>query len=148
MDRLRILVVDDLSDGADSMAFLLEQWNHKLVVVNEGKKAIEIARTVCPDVVFLDLGLPDIPGFEVARQLRTSPTTASALLVAITGCGQAAAIQQCQEVGIDLHFLKPVDPEEIKKVLETWDEYLLSRTGCGCSLTNKGEPSSAQSQSL
>ena len=129
MDRLRILVVDDLFDGADSMAFLLEQWNHRPVVVNKGKKAIEIARTLCPDVVFLDLGVPDISGFDVARQLRQSPETASALLVGITGCGQAAAIQRGKEVGFDLHFLKPVDPEEIKKVLEFWDEYLLSCTG-------------------
>jgi CheY-like chemotaxis protein len=67
----------------------------------------------------LDLGLPDISGFEVARQLRRSPTTASALLVAITGQGQATVVQRCKDAGIDVHLLKPVDPEEIKKVLNS-----------------------------
>jgi len=129
MYRLRILVVEDLHDSADSMALLLDIWGCTPTVAYGGEKAIEIAPTLCPDVVILDLELPDISGFEVARQLRESPTTASSLLVAITGHGQAAVVQRCKDAGIDLHFLKPVDPEEIKKVLESRSQYLLACTG-------------------
>ena len=128
MYRLRILVVEDLHDSADSMALLLECWGCTPTVAYGGEKAIEIAPTLCPDVVILDLELPDISGLEVARQLRQSPTTASALLVAVTGHGQAGVVQRCQDAGIDLHFLKPVDLEELKTVLETRCQYLLACT--------------------
>jgi CheY-like chemotaxis protein len=117
MGRSRILVVEDYHDAAALMALLLEYWGYKPTVVYEGKKAIEVAPSLCPEVVFLDLGLPDMSGFEVARQLRRSPATASALIVAITGHGQTAVVQRCEAAGIDVHLLKPVDPEEIEKVL-------------------------------
>jgi CheY-like chemotaxis protein len=119
MYGLRILVVEVLHDMADSMGLLLELWGFMPTVVYEGKKAIEVAPTSCPDVVFLDLELPDISGFEIARQLRQSPATASAILVAVTGYGRAEDIPRCKEAGIDLHYLKPVEPEEIKKVLNS-----------------------------
>jgi len=117
MDGLRILVVEDLHDIADSMSLLLDLWGYKTNVVYGGRQAIELAETLHPDVVFLDIELPDISGFEVARQLKQSSATASPLLVAITGCGQEDDVRRCKEAGIDLHFLKPVDPEEIKRVL-------------------------------
>jgi CheY-like chemotaxis protein len=70
-----------------------------------------------PDVVFLDIGLPDVIGYEVARQLRRIPGLARTRLIAVTGYGREEDIRRCKEAGIDVHFLKPVDPEEIKKVL-------------------------------
>jgi CheY-like chemotaxis protein len=69
------------------------------------------------DVVLLDIGLPRLDGYEVARRLRQLPGMAKALLVAITGYGHAADVQRCKEAGFDCHFLKPVDPGEIQKVL-------------------------------
>jgi CheY-like chemotaxis protein len=117
MDRFCIIVVEDSPDAADSMALLLEYWGYKPTVVYEGKKAIEVAPLLCPDVVLVDLELPDVSGFEVARQLRQSPTTASAFLVAITGYRQPADGQCCGEAGIDLHLVKPADPLEIKSVV-------------------------------
>jgi CheY-like chemotaxis protein len=99
------------------MAILLDFWGCNPTVVYEGRTAVELAPTLCPDVVFLDIGLPDVSGYEVARQLRQSPATASALIVAITGYGRAEDIRCCKEAGMDVHLLKPVDPEEIKKVL-------------------------------
>jgi two-component system CheB/CheR fusion protein len=117
MNGLSILVVEDRGDTANSLVLLLEQWGYKPVVVYEGKHAVKIASTFCLDVIFLDIGLPDIDGYEVARQLRRMPELTRTLLVAITGYGQPADIQRCREAGIDLHFLKPVDPEIIKKVL-------------------------------
>jgi CheY-like chemotaxis protein len=116
---LRILVVDDTHDIADTMALLLQLWGYQTVAVYEGQQAVESATTFLPDVVLLDIGLPGIDGFEVARRLRRLPALAKTLLVAVTSYGRAADIQRGKEAGIDLHFLKPVDPNEIKKVLET-----------------------------
>src|SRR5215831_15083407 len=99
MHGLCILVVEQLPDAADSMASLLEQWGYKPAVVYEGKQALEIASTLCLDVVFLDINLPDMSGFEVARQLRQSPTTASSLLVAISRYGRKEDIRRCKKAG-------------------------------------------------
>ena len=129
MQGLSILVVEHLPDAADSMSLLLEQWGYKPAVVYEGKQALAIAPTLCLDVVFLDLDLPDRSGFEVARQLRQSPTTASSLLVTSSAYGRKEDIWRCKEAGIDLHFLKPADAEEIKEVLILWEQSLTSRCG-------------------
>src|SRR5262249_25729248 len=129
MCRIRILLVEDLHDTADSLALLFEIWGYNPTVVYEGKKAIEVAPTLCPDVVFLDLEVPDVSSFDVVRQLRQSPTTASALFIAITGYGREDDIRRCKDVGIDLHFLKPVDPDDIKKVLISWEQSLTNQCG-------------------
>jgi CheY-like chemotaxis protein len=122
MNGLHVLVVDDLRDIADSMGLLLELWGCKSTVVYDGQRAIEAAARLNLDAVFLDIGLPGISGWDVARQLRQSPTTASALMVAISGYGREDDIRSSREVGIDFHFLKPMEPEVIKRVLTSWLE--------------------------
>ena len=129
MQPLRILVVEDLHDTADSLAMLLELWGYQPTVVYEGKKAIEAASTLCPDVILLDIDLPDENGYNVARQLRQIPELAKTLLLAITGYRQESDAQRCRETGIDLHFLKPVDLEIIKKVLISMEQSLTNRCG-------------------
>jgi CheY-like chemotaxis protein len=127
--EMRILVIENVHDFADSLAQLIQFWGHEAIVAYEGTSALERASTNSPDVVLLDLGLPGMSGYEVARQLRRMPGLAQTLLVAVTGYGQPADIQRCKAAGIDFHILKPADPEEIKKVLETRAQYLLARTG-------------------
>jgi two-component system CheB/CheR fusion protein len=122
MRELSILVVEDQAVVADSMVLLLEKLGYKPVVVYEGKHAIKMASTFRVDVVFLDIRLPDIDGFEVARQLRRMPEHSKTFVVAITGYGEEADIQRFEEVGIDLHLLKPVEPETIKQVLTSWEQ--------------------------
>jgi two-component system CheB/CheR fusion protein len=117
-----ILVVEDQAEAADSMVLLLEKLGYKPVVVYKGEDAIKIASTFRVDVVFLDIRLPDIDGFEVARQLRRMPDYTKSLVVAITGYEQEADVQRFKEVGIDLHFLKPVEPETIEQVLTSWEQ--------------------------
>jgi CheY-like chemotaxis protein len=129
MSRLPILVVEDLHNTADSLALLLELWGYQPTVVYEGKKAIEAASTLCPDIILLDIDLPDGNGYNVARQLRQIPELAKTLLLAITGYRQESDAQRCRETGIDLRFLKPVDPEEIKEVLISWEQSLTNRCG-------------------
>jgi CheY-like chemotaxis protein len=117
MNDTRILVAEDVKDSADTLDLLLRFWGYQSTAVYDGKHALEVAAALRPDVVFLDLGLPDMDGCEVARQLRGLSGMKDALLVAITGYGRQADIQRCKEAGIDLHFLKPVDPNQLRQLL-------------------------------
>jgi two-component system CheB/CheR fusion protein len=109
--------VDDEHDTANSLATLIGLWGYKTDVAYDGLSALDAASADPPDVVLLDLGLPGMDGYEMARQLRRLPRMDTALLVAITGYGQEADVQRCKEVGMDCHFLKPVAPDELQKVL-------------------------------
>jgi CheY-like chemotaxis protein len=118
MNDLRILIVEDVKDSADTMAILLAHWGYQATIVQDGERALEVASALLPDVVFLDIGLPGMSGYEVARRLRSLPTLTDVLLVAITGHGRQVDIQRCKEAGIDFHFLKPVEPDVLKRILE------------------------------
>lgn len=117
LTTFRILVVEDSRDAADSLGLLFGLWGHEAVVVYDGPGALAAAAAHSPDVIFLDIGLPGMDGYEVARQLRQQPPLARALLVAITGYGRDDEVRCCKEAGIDYHFLKPVDPAELKQLL-------------------------------
>jgi two-component system CheB/CheR fusion protein len=114
---LRLLIVDDLHDSANSLATIVGWWGYKTDIAYDGKGALDAASAHPPDVVLLDLGLPRMDGFEVARQLRRLPEMETALLIAISGHGQEADVRRCKEAAIDCHFLKPVDLDELQKVL-------------------------------
>jgi CheY-like chemotaxis protein len=120
---LRVLVVEDLHDSADSLALLLRLWGYEAVVAYDGRSALDLASVHSPDVVLLDIGLPGIDGCEAARQLRQLPGMNKALLLAITGYGYEADIQRCKEAGMDGHFLKPVDPADLQQVLVRAKEF-------------------------
>ena len=115
--ELRILVVDDMRDLADTLAVLIRIWGYEVVVTYDGSEALIEASANPPDVVLLDIGLPKMNGLDLARRLRQLPAMAKALLIAISGFGQEADVQRCKEAEIDCHFLKPVDPEELRQVL-------------------------------
>jgi CheY-like chemotaxis protein len=117
MDALRILIVEDQPELADSTAQVLELWGYQATVAYEGEQALELAATWNPDVVCLDLGLPGMDGYEVARQLRRLPGMRKVLVIAITGFRGAAVVQRCKEVGIDYHFPKPADLDELERLL-------------------------------
>ena len=114
---LRVLVVDDCRDAADSLALLVRHWGYQAVSAYDGPSALDLARTSVPEVVLLDIGLPGMDGYEVARRLRQLPGMDQALLVAVTGYGREADVQCCWDAGIDFHFIKPVDPIERELVL-------------------------------
>ena len=115
--RLLVLVVDDSRDCAESLALLVRLWGHEAVVAYDGPAALEAARARAPDVVLLDIAMPGMDGYELARRLRLVAGMEKAVLIAITGRGSEADVRRCQEAGIDCHFTKPVDPEELKQVL-------------------------------
>jgi CheY-like chemotaxis protein len=129
---LRILVVEDLRDSADSLGLLLKLWGYEAEVTYDGEHALAAASSAPPDVVFLDIGLPGMDGFEVARRLRRLPGTARSLLVAITGYGQEDDVRRCKEAGIDYHFLKPADPLELEKLLARAEQLGRERGHMAC----------------
>jgi PAS domain S-box-containing protein len=117
---LRILVVEDNTDAADTLRDLLELFGHDVEVAYTGSQGLEAAHQFRPEVVLCDIGLPGMDGYAVARQLREDPETASSRLVALTGYGRDADRDLASEAGFDLHLVKPVAPDELRRHLETW----------------------------
>jgi signal transduction histidine kinase len=115
---LRILVVDDNEDAADTLAMLLEASGHEALVEHSSQRALERARASAPQVCLLDIGLPDMDGAELARRLRAQPETAHALLVAVTGYGQDSDRARTREAGFDHHLVKPLDLEKLLAILD------------------------------
>jgi CheY-like chemotaxis protein len=109
--------VDDNRDVADSCALLLALTGHDVRAVYDGPTALAEAQAFRPDVVLLDLGMPGMDGFEVARRLRQQPDLKDVALVAMTGWGQEDDRRRTREAGFTQHLTKPVEPETLKEVL-------------------------------
>ncbi len=120
--RCKVLVVDDNRDSADALALVLEADGYQVMVGYSGQQALDIARQARPDAVILDIGMPDITGFEVARRIRQEPWGRDALLVAMTGWGQAKDKERAKAAGFDRHFTKPLDPGELQRLLAAFVE--------------------------
>ena len=116
----RVLLADDNVDFAESLAMILQISGHEVRVVHDGATAVEIADAFVPDFAFLDIGLPRINGYEVAKRLRASEITRDAALVAVTGWGQEDDKRRAREAGFDLHMVKPVEPDQILEVLASF----------------------------
>jgi signal transduction histidine kinase/DNA-binding response OmpR family regulator len=114
---LRILVVDDNVDAADSVAWLFRQQAHDVRTTHDGRSAIELATEFRPQVVVLDLGLPQLDGYEVSRRLRKLPDTRDSLIIAVSGYGQDEDRRRSSQAGFDHHFIKPVDFQTLMGVL-------------------------------
>lgn len=113
----RILVVDDFADVADTLALLLRSGGHQVKVAYSGAEALEEAPAFRPEVVLMDIGLPDMDGHEVARRLRQMPETRDAALIALTGYGQPKDIESSRLSGFDRHLVKPVEFTAINALL-------------------------------
>ncbi|HEV2847033.1 MAG TPA: MEDS domain-containing protein [Thermoanaerobaculia bacterium] len=114
----KILVVEDNPDAAATMRDFLELSGHEVELAVSGTDGIEAARLFHPEVVLCDLGLPGMTGFEVAAELRRDPATRSAKLIAVTGYGREEDRRRSKEAGFDLHLTKPVDPAQLKALLQ------------------------------
>jgi signal transduction histidine kinase/CheY-like chemotaxis protein len=115
--RTRVLVIEDNQDGADSLAVLLRLFGFEVRVAYAGPDAIAQARAEPPDVALCDLGLPGMDGYAVARALQADPATAGVRLVAVSGHGTEAELRRCAEAGFVRHVLKPVDPDDLRRLL-------------------------------
>jgi signal transduction histidine kinase len=114
---LRMVVVDDNADGAESLAELLEILGHEVFVANDGPSGISIVEEYHPEVVLLDIGLPGMDGYEVARRIRAEMGRGP-MLIAVSGYGRDEDRQLAQEAGFDHHFVKPVQLESLRSILE------------------------------
>jgi CheY-like chemotaxis protein len=107
--RCRILIVDDLRDNADSLGLLLQSLGHDVRTCYHGETGIQIAEQFRPDVAFVDLGMPEIDGYEVCRRIRAQSWGAKMFLVAQTGWGQEFDRRRTQAAGFDQHMVKPLE---------------------------------------
>ncbi len=114
----RILVVDDNRDSANSLATLLKLTDNETESAYDGLEALEAAERFRPDVVLLDIGLPNLNGYGVARRIRQESWGQDIILIALTGWGQAEDRRQSTDAGFDYHIIKPVDLNALKKMLD------------------------------
>jgi signal transduction histidine kinase/ActR/RegA family two-component response regulator/methylmalonyl-CoA mutase cobalamin-binding subunit len=115
--RRKILVVDDNVDAAKSLAMMLRLDGHEVRVAYDGHKAIQAVAEHPPEVILLDIGMPDLDGYAVARRLRTQPALGNVLLVAITGYDHEGDRRHAKECGFDFYLVKPVEPDALREVL-------------------------------
>jgi CheY-like chemotaxis protein len=114
----KILVVDDIPDNAMSLALLLRRVGHRVATAGSGLAALDAIAADPPEVVFLDLGLPDLDGFEVCRRIRAQESGRRMVLVALTGWGQDGDRRRGAEAGFDAHLVKPVEFGELRAILD------------------------------
>ena len=117
VQRRRVLIVDDNQDAAESMALLLNVTGHEAHVAFDGRMAIKAIQSCRPEVVRMDIGLPGMDGYEVARQVRSDHTLDAMLLVALTGYCQAEDRDRSLQAGFNVHLVKPAALEDLEHVL-------------------------------
>lgn len=117
--RRRLLVVDDLRDAAESLAYLLELAGHEVQWLTDPHQVIETARRLKPELIFLDIGMPKLDGYTLARMLRAEFGFDWLRLVALTAWGRDIDRTASRQAGFDAHVVKPADPEMIQSILET-----------------------------
>jgi CheY-like chemotaxis protein len=115
--RRRVLIADDNRDAADSLAILLRMEGHDVSVVYDGKQAVAAIDSLRPEVAVLDIGMPELNGYEVAREVRRGPMGTTVTLIAVTGWGQALDKARATEAGFNHHFTKPIAVEHLAQML-------------------------------
>jgi CheY-like chemotaxis protein len=114
----KLLVADDNRDSADSLGLLLEMSGYDVRVAHTGARAMQAVQDEIPDAAILDIGMPDMNGHELARWVRSYVAGRPIALIAMTGWGQAADKERARAAGFDHHLTKPVDPDELERLLE------------------------------
>src|SRR5262249_34362518 len=114
----RILVADDNRDSADSLALMLEMLGHEVSCAHDGLEALETAKRVKPELVFLDLGMPRMNGYDAARMIRKQPASEGGILGALTGGGQKEDRRRSYEAGFDHHIVNPIDFAAVENLLK------------------------------
>jgi CheY-like chemotaxis protein len=117
--RLKILVADDNADAAESLALLLQSRGHAVRTAPDGRRAVEVAEDFHPDVVLMDVAMPELDGVAAARAIRGTSWGANIRIIALSAWGQQADRRRTQEAGMDAHLVKPVDPQAVMAVLRT-----------------------------
>ena len=117
LPQRRILIVDDSRDGGESLAMLLRVLGAEVALAHSGRQALECVTSFQPDVVLLDIGMPGMDGYEVARRIRSNPANRRMQLIALTGCGQDEDRQRSAAAGFNHHLVKPADVDQLRQLL-------------------------------
>jgi two-component system CheB/CheR fusion protein len=115
---VRVLVADDCPDTRDSLALLLRLWGFRVAQAEDGLAALSLAASFRPDVALLDLAMPGLDGYEVARRLRSEPGLSGMLLVAVSGHGRREDRDRALAAGFDCHLTKPLEPRQLRLLLD------------------------------
>lgn len=113
----RVLIIDDNEDAAALLSMIVSAYGHETEVANNGRRGLQIAQAFHPDIVFLDIGMPEMSGYDVALALRQLPTLQDVYIAAVTGWNDASTRAQVISAGFDLHLTKPAAVESILDVL-------------------------------
>ena len=117
--RRRVLIADDNRDAADSLAMLLRMDGHDVTVVHDGRQAVSTINSFRPEIAVLDIGMPELNGYDVAREVRQGPLGTLITLIAVTGWGQASDKARAAAAGFNHHFTKPIEPEALTQMLRS-----------------------------
>jgi signal transduction histidine kinase len=123
--KLRIVLIEDDDDIADTMGDWLEMIGHSVAIARRGVAGVQLVKDVVPDVVLCDIGLPDMDGIEVCKAVRKLDLVSQPTMIAVTGWGRADDLERTKQAGFDEHLVKPVKPERLQGVLEAYAEKLL-----------------------
>jgi CheY-like chemotaxis protein len=121
MSKFRVLIVDDYRPAAVTTSRIFEVLGHEVHTAYNGLSALDKAQEVCPDLVMLDIGMPEMDGYEVCRRMRENPALKDAKIYAQTGWGGNDNLTRSTEAGFDGHFVKPVKIQEIEQILSSVD---------------------------
>jgi len=113
----RILVVDDNHDAAESLATLLRLYENEVSIAHDGMEAIAVAETMRPDLILMDIGMPNLNGYRATQEIRRKPWGKHVIIVALTGWGQKADRERTQEAQFDGHLVKPVNLSDVNELL-------------------------------
>jgi CheY-like chemotaxis protein len=127
--RSRILLADDNHDAVDSLALVLKMAGYEVYPTHSGLEALDVGARMRPDVFILDIGMPEISGYELASRIRQKPWGGNALLIALTGWGQLQDQERSREAGFDHHLTKPVDPDQLERLLHDFASPPAGRLG-------------------
>src|SRR5262245_339011 len=117
---MRILIVDDCKDGADCLAILLRKWGHEVRVAYDAPTALQLAEAFRAEIVLVDIGMPGMDGYCLARELRGREAFRDALVIAVSGYSDPAHRVLGNEAGFDFYMVKPTDPAALQEILDHW----------------------------
>ena len=117
--KYRILIADDLRDNADSLALLLQAMGNEVAVAYGGAEAVRMVESFAPHLVFLDLGMPEVDGYEACRRIRAHAWGRDVVVIALTGWGEKNYRRRTNDAGFDHHIVKPLDAATLEGLLET-----------------------------
>jgi len=119
---LRILVVDDGKNAADILAMFFEMEGHVVQVAYDGRMAVDLAASFHPQLIVMDIGMPEMDGLEASRRIRRQPDGKDIIIIALSGLDQDDDKRSCAEAGINHHMAKPVRPDDLRAVIRDFQE--------------------------